>query len=56
MGQFTSYEAGSALNKMHDCEHHVSQNAAWQATRWEERDPLSELEVITTLLFSRIET
>jgi len=42
------------LNKMHDCEHYVSQNAAWQATRWAERDPLSELEVITTLYFPEL--
>ena len=37
------------LNRVHDCEHYVSQDAILQATRWEERDPLSELEIIKTL-------
>jgi hypothetical protein len=42
------------LSKVHDCEHYVSQNAASQATRWEERDPLSELEIMKTLYFPEL--
>ena len=44
------------LNKMHDCEPYLEQlrHRPAKATNLEERDPLSELEVITTLYFPEL--
>jgi hypothetical protein len=43
------------LNKMHDCEHFVEEIAI-SSVDAPERDPLSELEVITTLYFPELKT
>ena len=40
---------------MHDCEHFVEKNAT-NAAAAQERDPLSELEVITTLYFPELKS
>jgi hypothetical protein len=42
------------LSKVHDCEHYVGRSTASQATRAQERDPMSELEIIKTLYFPEL--
>jgi hypothetical protein len=42
------------LSKMHDCEHFLAESG--KSARTQERDPLSELDVITTLYFPELKS